>query len=182
MKNSKTLISTIELLNKLKQIERLSIVKEKGRRESDAEHSWHLVTTLWLLSEHYEKKIDLGKAIKIGLIHDLPEIISGDVYAHSTEITKEQKKKNEKKAMKKIIGKMPPKFAKEVKQLWEEYEERKTEEAKFVWLTDKLMPRLMHKFTKGDCADNLKKDLKHKKAEDKKIREMSSLFRELLDS
>jgi len=84
--------------------------------------------------------------------------------------------------MKKIIGKMPPKFAKEVKQLWEEYEERKTEEAKFVWLTDKLMPRLMRKFTKSDCADNLKKDLKHKKTEDKKIRGMSKLFRELLDS
>ena len=182
MKNIKTLVSTIELLNKLKQVKRLSIIKEKGRRESDAEHSWHLVTTLWLLSEYYEKKIDLEKAIKMGIIHDLPEIIAGDVYAHSTEITKEQKKKNEREAMKKIISEMPPKFAKEVKQLWEEYEEGKTEEAKFVWLTDKLMPRLMRKFTKGDCADNLKKDLKHKKEEDEKIREMSRLFRELLDS
>jgi len=181
MKNTKQLISTIELLNGLKQIDRLSIIQEKGRRESDAEHSWHLVITLWLLSEHYEKKIDLEKAIKMGLVHDLPEIISGDVYAHSTEITKKQKKENEEKAMKKIAKQMPEKFAREVKQLWEEYEEGKTEEAKLVWLTDKLMPRLMRKFTKGDHAEKMKKDLKHKSEEDKKIREMSQLFRKLLD-
>jgi len=182
MKNTKTLVSTIEFLNKLKQIERLSIIKEKGRRESDAEHSWHLATTLWLLSEYYEKKIDLQKAMKMALIHDLPEIIAGDVYAHSTEITKEQKKKNEEKAMEEIIPKLAPNFAKEVRQLWDEFEEGKTEEAKFVWLTDKLMPRLMYRFSKGDSTDNLKKDLEHKKAEDEKIREMSKLFRDLLDS
>lgn len=182
MTKTKDLISAIEFLNKFKQIERLSIIKKNGRRESDAEHTWHLVLTLWLLSEHYEKNINLEKAMKIALIHDLPEIIAGDVYAHSTEITKKQKKKNEEKAMKEIAEKIPPKFAKEIKELWEEYEERKTEEAKFVWLTDKLMPRLIHKFTQGDCADNLKKDMKHKDAENKKVREMSKLFCKLLDS
>ena len=181
MAETKDLVSSIEFLNKFKQIERFSIIKKKGRRESDAEHSWHLVLTLWLLSEYYEKKIDLDKAIKIALVHDLPEIIAGDVYAHSTEVTKEQKKENEEKAMDEICNKIPKKIAKEIKELWEEYEDRETEEAKFVWLTDKLMPRLMHKFTEGDCADCLKKDMEHKKAEDKKIREMSKLFDELLD-
>lgn len=182
MEKAKELVSAIEFLNKFKQIERLSIIKKDGRRESDAEHTWHLIVTLWLLSEYYEKKVDLNKTIRIALVHDLPEIIAGDVYAHSTDITKEQKKENEEKAMEEIISKMPNKFAKEVKELWEEYEERKTEEAKFVWLTDKLMPRLMRKFTEGDCADYLKKDMEHKKAEDRKIRETSQLFRELLES
>jgi putative hydrolases of HD superfamily len=181
MEKEKELVSAIEFLNKFKQIERFSIIKKDGRRESDAEHTWHLIVTLWLLSEYYEKKIDLNKAIKIALVHDLPEIIAGDVYAHSTDITKEQKKKNEEKAMEEIISKMPNKFAKEVKELWEEYEKRETEEAKFVWLTDKLMPRLMCKFTEGDCADHLKKDMKHKKTEDKKIRDMSQLFIKLLE-
>jgi putative hydrolases of HD superfamily len=180
MKDSKKLISIIEFLNKFKHVERFSLVSEKGRRESDAEHTWHLVMTLWLLSEKYEKKIDLNKAIKIALVHDLPEIITGDFYAHSTEITKEEKHKKEAMAMEKIIKKFPKEFGKEVKKLWKEYEARKTEEAKFVWLADKLMPKIMKRITKGDLADNLEKDLKHKEEQNKKMKEMSKLFSELI--
>lgn len=174
------LLSAIEFLNNFKFVERLSLISKNGRSESDPEHTWHLVITLWLLSEKYEKKIDLGKAIKMALVHDLPEMIAGDVYAHSTEVTKEQKKQNEIKAMEEIVSKLPEGFGNEIKSLWEEYELRESEEAKFVWLVDKLMPRVMYKLTEGDLSDNLPSEPGHDEAQIQKMKDTSKLFESLL--
>lgn len=179
--DSSVFVSSIEFLNNFKKVERLSLVSKNGRRETDPEHTWHLVVTLWMLSEKYEKKIDLSKAIKMALIHDLPEMIAGDVYAHSTEISKEQKKQNEIKAMEEIVSKLPTAFGNEIKSLWEEYEERTSEEAKFVWLVDKIMPRVMYRLTDGDLSDNLPSDDAHDEAQKLKIREMSPMFGGILD-
>lgn len=180
MSNAHNLVSAIEFMNRFKQIERLSIISKNGRKESDAEHTWHMVMTLWLLSESYEKKVDLGKAIKIALVHDLPEILTGDVFAHSTEITKEQKKENELKSINEIVSQLPEKFGKEIKQLWDEYEERETDEAKFVWLVDKLMSRIQYRLTDGDHSDELDYDKEEDIAQTEKMKQMSQLFSDLL--
>ncbi|MBI2356546.1 HD domain-containing protein [Candidatus Dojkabacteria bacterium] len=181
MNDAASLINSIVFLNKFKHVQRLSLISKEGRRETDAEHTWHLVMTIWMLSEKYEKKIDLNKAIKMALVHDLVEIIAGDVYAHSTEVSKEQKRMNEINAMKEIVPQLPIRFGKEVRELWEEYEERSSEEAKFVWLTDKIMPRIIYKLTEGDSTDDMESDTTHDQEQIKKIRGMSKLFSELLD-
>ncbi len=174
-------IESIQFLNNFKFVERLSLIKKNGRRESDPEHTWHLVMTLWMLSDKYEKKIDINKAIKIALIHDLPEMLAGDVFAHSSEVSKEQKKENEIKALDEIVFKLPEDFGKEIKTLWNEYEDRQSEEAKFVWLVDKVMPRIMYKLTEGDLSDNLEYDKQKETDQNNKIREMSKIFNEIMD-
>lgn len=180
MNQSKLLLKSIQFLNQFKHVQRLSLISKNGRRESDAEHTWHLVLTLWMISEHYEKKIDLDKVIKMALIHDLPEMLAGDVFAHANQDQKRQKKENEIKAMNEIVSQLPVGFGKEVKELWEEYEERESEESKFVWLADKLMPRIQQALTEGDLSDNLNYDKNEDTEQTLKMGSMSKLFGDIL--
>lgn len=180
MNQSKLLLNAIRFLNQFKHVQRLSLISKNGRRESDAEHTWHLVLTLWMLSEYYEKKIDINKAIKIALIHDLPEMLAGDVFAHADQDQKKIKKENEIKAMNEISTHLPEGFGKEVKELWEEYEERVSEESKFVWLADKLMPRVQQALTEGDLSDSMDYDKKDDIDQTLKMGNMSKLFEDIL--
>jgi putative hydrolase of HD superfamily len=172
-------LETIEIFNKFKQVERLSLVAKNGRRESDADHSWQLAMSVWLLSNNYEKKIDLDKAIKMALIHDLVEIYAGDVYAMSTTVTKQEKHENELKAMSRIIKEFPEIFGSEIKAIWDEYEERQSEESKFVWAIDKILPMIQYKLTEGDMSDGLGQDTELGKKYDEKTEEISAFFFQL---
>src|SRR3989344_2522506 len=53
------------------------------RKESSAEHSWHLSLTAWILHAEFEKEfgvvISLSRMIKMCIMHDLVEIEVGDV-------------------------------------------------------------------------------------------------------
>lgn len=64
-----------------------------GRAESDAEHSWHLAIFLMLIENEFNI-IDFDKLLKMALIHDLPEIYSGDTnpYRGDTNNKKETEK------------------------------------------------------------------------------------------
>src|SRR3990172_10561809 len=124
----------------MKRVDRLSLISKGGRRESDAEHTWHLVMFIWMFSYLYERNIDLLKAIKMGLVHDLVEIQAGDVYGLSSGL-ESRKKAAEKKAALSIFGPLPEEISKELTDLWYEYERKETEESKFVWALDKICPR-----------------------------------------
>ena len=131
-KKEEKIYKFMQLINKMKLVDRLSLVSKRGRRESDAEHTWHLIMFIWMYSYVYEHSINLLKAIKIGLVHDLVEIQSGDTFGQKRG-SSNKKKENEKKAAQKIFEALPPDIHKEMVYLWLEYEQRKTEEAKFVW-------------------------------------------------
>lgn len=178
--STQKILELIEFLNGFKHVERLSLIGENGRRESDAEHTWHLVMTLWVLRDSYEKEVDFDKVIKIALVHDLVEIVAGDVYAHSTEVTKEQKRQNELEAMRVIKHKFSESIGSEIEALWLEYEGRVTNEAEFVWLADKLMPRILYNFSKGDSTDKMPSDKIHDQNQKKEMGQRSQLFNDLL--
>ncbi|MCU0679832.1 MAG: HD domain-containing protein [Planctomycetes bacterium] len=117
------------------------ITLKSGRTESSAEHSWRLTLLVMLVSEELKLKINTLKAIKIALVHDIAEAITGDidyVQINNGEYTREEKQKLELKAMKKLQKKLPPDFGQEIFSLWQEYEEKKTKEAKFVKALDKI--------------------------------------------
>ncbi len=67
-------------------------------------------------------------------IHDIAESIAGDITPHDG-VSEKDKHDIELNAMKTILGKTKNK---EILNLWKEYEERKTEEAKFVFELDKM--------------------------------------------
>ena len=43
-----------------------------GRNESSAEHSWRLALITLIIADELRLSIDVNRAIKIALVHDLP--------------------------------------------------------------------------------------------------------------
>ena len=72
-------ISFINEIDKLKGIERQTLVLSGRRQENDAEHSWHIAVMALILVEYAgDRDVDLSRVIALLLIHDLVEIDAGD--------------------------------------------------------------------------------------------------------
>lgn len=129
----------------LKQIEKLKSTLRYnkttgGRNESTADHSWRLALMVPVIAGELEVDIDIEKSMKIALVHDLAESITGDIDAikiSTGEVSKDEKKKQELEAMDKIKNLLPDKMGKDVYGLWQEYETVSTKEGKFVKGLDK---------------------------------------------
>ena len=179
MNDAEQVFKFLQIINQMKLINRLSLISENGRRESDAEHTWHLVMFIWVYSFLYEKKIDLLKAVKMGLVHDLVEIQAGDVYdlnVNSPEI----KKSAEEKAATSIFGALPQTLRNEFSNLWIEYERRESEEAKFVWALDKTCPRFQLTISKKDKSEGIPSDKNKGISQEMEISSLSPVFKNLL--
>lgn len=112
-----------------------------GRKESSAEHSWRLALMVFMAAEGSGIKIDMDRAMRMALVHDIAEAITGDIdFAVITEgrMTKKEKQDLEIKAINELAGILPEKRGEEIKSLWEEYEDGKTDEARFVKALDKI--------------------------------------------
>lgn len=94
--------------------------------ESVASHSWGMSLLAMKLCP---ENLDLSKVLQICIVHDLPESIVGDITPYDG-VSKEEKKKMESSAMRNIA----PEFF----ELWKEYEDQSSEEARFVKRMDKL--------------------------------------------
>ena len=135
-------------IDKLKTIIRRSYITDQSRRENDTEHSWHIALMAFTLSEYSEKKLDILKVVKMLLIHDIVEIDAGDVIVYDIEKRKMQEEK-EKKAADRIFSKLPDDQRDDFISLWQEFEDRKSDEAKFARALDRLQPILLNYYSKG---------------------------------
>ena len=116
-------------IDKEKQIKRKTLQSNGKDFEDDAQHAWHMAIMTLLLSEYANEKIDVLKTISMLLIHDLVEIDAGDTYAYDDQGLKTQSER-ENLAANRIFNLLPEDQAKKVFDLWNEFEERKTPEAK----------------------------------------------------
>jgi len=123
-----------------------------------------------------KQKLDELKAMKMLLFHDIVEIEAGDTFILSSAHTKNQQEK-EMKAFKSLKNKIPREISKEYEKLWIEYEENKTNEAKFCQAIDKLDPVVHSIFKKADWKIN---KFTEKKLRDKKEKYFAD-FPEILD-
>ncbi|MBT8490030.1 MAG: HD domain-containing protein [Deltaproteobacteria bacterium] len=136
-------------IDKLKRVVRQTILMDRSRRENDAEHSWHLAVMAMLLSEYAaENNVDLFRVIKMVLVHDLVEIDAGDTYCYDDEAIKDQIKREE-KAADRIFCILPEDQSKEIRLLWDEFNDRETPEARFAAALDRLQPLLHNYNTDG---------------------------------
>jgi|SRR3989344_1726026 len=146
--DQKKILKFIEVLDQFKFITRIIDLQKEDTSEDDAQHSWHLAMMVWLFAPHFEEKIDLEKAIKMALMHDLPEIYAGDTFFYDDEARK-TKKQRENNAAKKLF-KMLPRFSKqEIHLLWEEYEGLSSPESRLVQAMDKIHPIIEINLGKG---------------------------------
>ena len=81
-------LSFIYELDKLKTELRQTLLVDESRRENSAEHSWHLAMIAMVMAPHAKEPIDLERAIRILLIHDIVEIDAGDVDIYDYEARK----------------------------------------------------------------------------------------------
>lgn len=140
MQNIQNLYQFILELDKLKLVFR-NTTTEQNRKESTAEHSWSvsmIVITLMNQLKHEFGEVDELKAIKLALIHDIVEIYAGDVMAFDIEARK-NKEKVEAEALKKLMT-VNPEFGHQLHDLWHEFEDKKSIEAKIAKAADAICP------------------------------------------
>ncbi len=135
-------------IDKEKFIGRQTYLTGAVRKENDAEHAWHAALMAILFSGYSNKKIDLLKTVTMILIHDIVEIDAGDTYAYDDEAKKTQRQREE-KAADRIFGILPTDKAKELRDLWEEFERNDTPEANFAHVMDNLQPMMLNDYVGG---------------------------------
>lgn len=138
----------IREIDKEKLIGRQSYITDCLRKENDAEHAWHMALMTILLSEYSNEPIDVLKTITMLLIHDIVEIDAGDTYAYDEEAKATQRQREE-KAADRIFGMLPEDQCKKLFDIWEEFEEGKTPEARFARAMDNIQPMMLNAMTDG---------------------------------
>lgn len=135
-------------IDKEKNILRQTHLSDHGRRENDAEHAWHMAIMAYLLKEYSNEPIDVARVMIMCLIHDVVEIDAGDTYAYDAEGLKTQKAREE-AAKERIYSLLPDDQKQDLQALFDEFEERKTPEAKFARALDNLQPLLLNNSNDG---------------------------------
>lgn len=135
-------------IDKVKNIFRQTYLADGRRKENDAEHSWHIALMAYLLQEYAEETVDVPKVMLMVLIHDLVEIDAGDTYAYDSEGAK-TKREREVKAAERIFGILPEDQGAYLRELWDEFEEYETADAKYAHLLDNFQPLLLNDASDG---------------------------------
>lgn len=130
--------------------------------ETVAEHMFRVGVGSWLLAE--EKKLDVERAIKIAISHDLCEVYAGDMTPFFyyidlppdkakrekalmkwVRLSKEEKErrgkiklKKEQEGLEELIKNLDPSLRKEIFSKWVDYEKRISPEGKFVKQLDRI--------------------------------------------
>lgn len=131
-------------LDRLKLVERQSLVTDGSRRENSAEHSWHLAMVALVLAEHAGPDVDVGRAIRMCLVHDIVEIDAGDVIVYADAATRAEQHRREQAAADRLFSLLPDDQGPELRALWEEFEARATPTARFAGAVDRLQPMLLN--------------------------------------
>ena len=135
-------------VDKEKEVFRQSYLCDGSRRENDAEHAWHMGIMAMILREYSNEDVDLLKVIEMLLIHDIVEIDAGDTYAYDTEGLKSQAER-EAKAAERIFGMLPEDQRDWMFELFHEFEEGNTPEARFARSLDNVQPVMQNDASEG---------------------------------
>lgn len=133
-------------LDKLKSVYRRAYLSDLSRNENSAEHSWHLAMTLLTLKDELAIDIDITRALKMALVHDIGEIGAGDISVYDPRHS--EKTVGEREYLQRLSS-HPIRFSEEIKSLWEEYEAQQTKESHWVKVADRLLPFVMNLATEG---------------------------------
>lgn len=146
------------LCNRLKDIIRTGWKDwrvERERVESVAEHIFGVQMLALAMNSEYEYEIDITKVIYMLAVHELEEIIIGDLTLF--QVSKEEKEKIGHEALEKILKGLLD--GDNIKKIIIEFDERKTKEAFFAYQCDKLECDIQSKlYDEEGCVDLRKQD------------------------
>lgn len=135
-------------IDKLRRIVRRNTLMDGSRRENDAEHSWYVGMLAMVLAEHAPPGTDLDKVVAMLLVHDIVEIDAGDTFIYDAHAVEAQLG-IERKAADRIFGLLPEDQSARLRALWDEFEERKTPEARFAKALDRIAPIMANHHNEG---------------------------------
>ena len=155
------MLSFLRAAGKLKTVRRQGWVdRAVPDAESVADHTFRAMVMAWALGR--EAGLDTDRLLKIMLLHDLPEAEAGDatpygevlatsaaiadvvprwrelVTAEQFAAAKGRKRLAEERAVEHLAASLPDALAAELRELWLDYTERRSPEARFAAQLDKL--------------------------------------------
>lgn len=135
-------MEAIRSFGRLKRIVRtgwLMAGLEKAQIESVADHTARTAFITMLICDSMKStEVDEGKALKMAIIHDLPEAILMDFDKVSSEVVgKEKRSTLELMALKKILSSLPAHNRREYERCFREYLEGSSREAQIVRVADR---------------------------------------------
>jgi putative hydrolases of HD superfamily len=137
-------------IDRLKHTLRQTILLDRSRQENSVEHSWHIALSAMIFSEYAGMDgVDLGRVIRMLLLHDLVEIDAGDTYCYDEQAGADQHER-ERRAAERIFGLLPADQARGFRSLWDEFEEAGTLEASYAHAMDRFQAFLHNYFTQGE--------------------------------
>jgi len=174
-------MSDLQKLRKIYQLKSVYRYNSVGnRKESSAEHTWSALVLANYFLDKIKLKLNHQKVYELLLYHDLLEIETGDIGLHKLEERKDKKEK-EQKALPLLLKQLPTEFGEKFRQLFQEYEERKTPEAKFVKAIDYLDAELHELDYKKDWIGWTEKFLRQEKEKVmREFPELNAAFEEVL--
>jgi putative hydrolase of HD superfamily len=137
------LLETLLMLDRLKGVERQNPLAHQDRRENTAEHSWSLALAVILFRSFAAEPIDLGQALCLAIVHDIPEAFVGDTFVYSEAISKRFTMELE--AMERFLeASMDITEVHDIVKWWREYELTESPEGRYVLALDVLLPVFMN--------------------------------------
>ncbi|KAH7064039.1 HD domain-containing protein [Paraphoma chrysanthemicola] len=130
-------------------LERLKTTKRAGWRrfgindcESISDHMYRMSILTMMAPSSLTSTLDLAKCTRMALIHDMAESLVGDI-TPVDPVSKEEKSRRESETMDYICTNLLGKFngglnGKQVRAIWQEYEDSVTRESLFVHDIDKI--------------------------------------------
>ena len=129
----------------LRRAERLKTVRRsgwtsEGEQESVAEHTWRLCLMAMVLYAR-DPEIDLGRLLRICVVHDLGEAIGGDIPAPAQTGSKSAEERAD---LLELVAPLPDTVRNGIIALWDDYETATSREARLAKGLDKLETILQH--------------------------------------
>ncbi|MBR5273008.1 MAG: HD domain-containing protein [Clostridia bacterium] len=106
------------------------------RLESVGDHTLQLIMLASVITKEFGISFDNKKLIDMLLMHDIGEIVIGDI--SDTEVDVHDKKSKEAAAVKSLLSNLSAENAEYYYALWAELKARDTEMAKFAYMLDKI--------------------------------------------
>ncbi len=132
-------INFLGRVEKLKSVPRHCVTAD-GVQETVAGHCWRTALMAYLIKDELGE-IDIDKVIRMCLIHDLGEAVTGDI---PTFLKNEEHEETEKKAVDSLFKDLPDSLYRELSGLFAEMEAQETREAKVYKALDKLEAVIEH--------------------------------------
>lgn len=135
--------------DKMKSVYRQTVLTDKSREETDAEHSWHFALTAMTLFEYNRiEGVDINRVIKMALVHDMVEIYAGDTFAYDAK-GNQSKEERERRAADELFGLLPAAQGLEYRAVWEEFDRMETPDAIYAAAIDRFQPFFNNCLTDG---------------------------------